>query len=132
MVVTDLVYVFDKYSKPDDDGLFLRTERFYKLPGWNPELYELLIKRYESHVDLIEDLTFEMTKAANYVCDKVRENLDGVFRIDQSVLLVRAGMDMNMTEHTYRLEYCDQERTQRPYRGLQELTIVRASHYGNA
>jgi hypothetical protein len=55
-----------------------------------------------------------MTRAANYVCDKVRENIDKVFRIEQGVLLVRRGMGMDMMEHTYRLEYGERERVERP------------------
>jgi hypothetical protein len=127
MVVGDFVNVFDEYSELEQDGSFLRTERFYKIREWNPELYELLLKRYEFHVDLVHDLTCEMTRAANFVCDKVRENLDSSFRIEQGILLVRRGMDMTMMEHTYRLQYRDQERVQHPYPGLEEFMHIRAS-----
>jgi hypothetical protein len=127
MVVSDLVNEFTRYSKPQRDGSVLETERFYKIREWNPELYKLLSNRYEFHVDLVADLTYEMTRAGNYVCDQVREHLDRSFRIEQGVLLVRRGMTMDMMEHTYRLEYRDQERAQHPYPGLQEFIQVRAS-----
>lgn len=125
IVVGDLVNVFGEYSKPEGDGSFLRTEKFYKIKEWNPELYKVLSDRYGFHVDLVHDLTCEMTRAANYVCDMVRNNLDRSFRIQQGVLLVRQGMDMHMMEHTLRLEYREQERIQHPYSGLQEFKQVR-------
>lgn len=90
-------------------------------------MYELLSNRYGFHVDLVHDLICELTRAANYDCDKVRENLDRSFRIEEGVLLVRRGVTMDMMEHTYRLEYHDQERVQRPYPGLQEFEDIRVS-----
>ena len=103
IVVGDLVNVFNQHSKSEADSPFLETKRIYQIEEWNPRLYDRLLKRYEFHVDLLHDLTCEMTRAANYVCDKVRRNLDKSFRIEQGVLLVRRGMTMDMMEHTYRL-----------------------------
>ena len=91
------------------------------------ERYERLSKRFDFHVDLVHDLTYETTRAANYVCDKVRERLDRSFRIAPGVLLVRRGLTMDMMEHTYRLEYREGERSPRPYPGLQEFMEARAS-----
>jgi hypothetical protein len=127
MVVGDLVNEFERHSKPEHDGSFLETERFYRIKEWNPDLYEALSRRYDFHVDLVHDLACEMTRAANYVCDKVRDNLDRSFRVEQGVLLVRRGMGTDLMEHTYRLEYRDRERIQRPYPGLQDFMGVRAS-----
>jgi hypothetical protein len=78
-------------------------------------------------VDLVQDLAYELTRAANYICDMVREHLDRTFRLSQGVLLVRTGMDMNMMEHTYRLEYRPDERTQCPYPGLAAFLDLRSS-----
>jgi hypothetical protein len=127
VVVGDLVNVFERYSKPEGDGSFLSTDRFYRIREWNEERYKLLLNRYEFHVDLVHDLTYEMTRAANYVCDKVRQKLDRSFRIEQGVLLVRRGMTADMMEHTHRLEYRDRERVEYPYPGLQEFMNVRTS-----
>ena len=127
IVVADLVNVFKRHSTPEDGGAYLRTEAFYKIEEWNPERYERLSKRFDFHVDLVHDLTYETTRAANYVCDKVRQNLDRSFRIAPGVLLVRRGMTMDMMEHTYRLEYRDAELSPQPYPGLQEFMAARAS-----
>jgi hypothetical protein len=129
MVAADLVNVFERYSTPGDEegDAYLQTERFYKIKEWNPSLYGLLLNRYEYHVDLVHDLTCELTRAANYVCDRVRGSLDSSFRVDKGVLLVRRGMTRDFMERTYRLEYRDQERLQRPYPGLDEFKDIRAS-----
>jgi hypothetical protein len=126
VVAGDFVNVFKRHSQPEGDS-FQQTEQFYRIQEWNPERYELLLKRYEFHVDLVHDLTCEMSRAANYVCDKVRQNLDKSFRIEQGVLLVRRGMGMDLMEHTYRLEYSNEERSRRPYPGLDEFMRVRVS-----
>jgi hypothetical protein len=134
VVPGDLLNVFERHSKPRRDGAFLYTDKFYRIDEWNPERYGLLLKRYEFHVDLIHDLTFEMTRAANHACDKVRENLDKSFRTDQGVLLVRRGMSLDGMEYTYRAEYGDQERVQDPYPGLKEFMDARTSrdfHFGS-
>lgn len=126
-VVNDFVNVFRKHSEPDFDGTILSTKQFYQIKEWNPELYHSLLKRFDFHVDLVHDLTYEMTRAANYVCDKVRANLDRTFRIDQGVLLVRRGMDMSLMEYTRRPEYQNGERVKLPYPGLNPFLQVRSS-----
>ena len=80
---------------------------------------------FNFHVDLIHDLTFEMTRAANYVCDRVRETLDKGFRIEQGVLLVDRGA--GLMYYTYRPEYTKGERTEHPYPGLKEFMDIRTS-----
>jgi len=127
MVLGDFVNVFDKHSKREHDDLFQHVQKFYQIENWDDELYHRLLRRYEFHVALVYDLTFEMTRATNYVCDRVRESLDRGFRIDQGVLLVQMGMDSNLNVSTLRLEYFGQERTQRPYPGLQKYMEIRSS-----
>jgi len=124
-VVSDFLNVFGRYST--SDGSIQRTERFYKIREWNPELYELLSKRFDFHVDLVQDLTCEMTRSANYVSDLIRQHLDQSFRIAQGVLLVRRGPGMDLKDHTYRLEYQPEERIAHPYPGLDEFVHLRAS-----
>jgi hypothetical protein len=126
-VADDFVNVFRRHSEASMDGSTLSTEPFYKIEEWNPQGYARLLRKFEFHVDLVHDLTCEMTRAANYVCDMVRGNLDRTFRIEQGVLLVRRGMDMNLMEYTRRLEYRDQERVTHPYPGLQRFLHVRTS-----
>lgn len=126
MVVDDLVNVFERHSETSWHSR-LRTKQFYHIEEWDPPRYELLINRFDFHVDLLHDLTFEMTRAANYVCDKVREHLDSSFRMEQGLLLIRRGMTIDLKECTYRVEYRDQERTSQPYPGLKQFYAARES-----
>jgi len=81
--------------------------------------------RFEEHVALVQDLLLELTRAANYVCDKARERLVPSFRIREGVLLVQGGPYMDMSFRTYRLEYRGPERVLRPYPGLENFGSVR-------
>ncbi|HUA86800.1 MAG TPA: hypothetical protein VMB85_23245 [Bryobacteraceae bacterium] len=126
-VANDFVIVFGKHSTEKEGREFYFTERFYKIREWNPELYDLLGKRFDYHVDLVQDLTCEMTRAANYVCDLVRSAIDPSFRIGQGVLLVRRGVGTDLKERVYRLEYTPEERALLPYPGLEEFLQVRTS-----
>jgi hypothetical protein len=88
-VINDFVCQFRRHADCEPHGEFLRTEKFYKIREWDTETYDRLARQFDFHVDLIHDLTFEMTRAANYVCDSVRESLDRAFRVEQGVLLVQ-------------------------------------------
>jgi hypothetical protein len=126
MVVDDFINVFKEHSDQGArDRELLRTIPFYKLEEYDPIHYERLLDQFYFHVDLIHDLVFEMTRAANYVCDLVRENLDASFRIEDGVLLVERPVEFKL--HTLRLEYRPEERTARPYPGLQKFLTVRES-----
>jgi hypothetical protein len=69
----------------------------------------------------------ELTRAANYIFDKVRQDLVSGFRIKEGVLLVEMGPFMDLSWRTYRAEYRDGERTERPYPGLREFMTIRES-----
>lgn len=80
IVVNDFINVFEEHSnRGTREGDLLRTVPFYKLRQPEPEDYHRLLSQFEFHVDLIHDLVFEMTRAANYVCDLVREYVDQHF-----------------------------------------------------
>lgn len=101
------------------------TEKFYRLPEWNPERYQQLVAEYEAHVALVEDLALELTRAANYVCDKVRCYLMRSYRINEGALLIEGGPYSDLSMKTYRVEYNDAERTSRPYPGLNAFRTIR-------
>ncbi len=126
-IANDLVRVFMKHSVADgEDGGELHTEKFYKIDEWDEARYHRLLRRYEFHVDLVQDLTCELTRAANLVADKVREHLDPSYRISEGVLLITRGPTMNLTFDTHRVEYLGTERTAQPYLGLDQFLSARA------
>lgn len=127
IVLDDLVNLFEVHAKEWGDGEALRTESFYNHERVSETDYYILENRFYYHVDLVHDLVYEATRAANFICDQVRRHLDRSFRIEEGVLLVREGMDITLKEHTRRLEYKLTERTSFPYPGLKEFKHLRAT-----
>lgn len=125
MVLNDLLLEFRRRKAREEQGGFVVTEQFYKIREWDEVMYGRLLKQFEFHVDLIHDLTFELTRAANYVCDQVRENLDRTYRIESGVLL--ASRSAGMKWYTIRTEYRSEERTEFPYPGLKAFMDARIS-----
>jgi hypothetical protein len=126
-VLQDFLNVFDKHIDYDREGTeFLRTCKFYKIREYDEERFERLLDQYNSHICLVNDLFFELTRAANYVCDRVRESLFSGYRIQEGALLIErhmVGFDLR-TVHA-RVEYRGDERTELPYPGLKTFKEVR-------
>lgn len=121
IILNDLINNFDKHSTEfGEDGYI--TEKFYHIDRWDPETYERLVRQFEHHCYLVEDLAVELTRAANYVFDKVRDNLVYSYRLDVGALLIMSGPNMDLTFKTHRVEYRGKERTEIPYHGLKLFT----------
>jgi hypothetical protein len=127
LVAQDLASVFDEHAEKSVRADSWRTVKFYQIDEWNPELHRKLSRDYEAHVGLIEDLTLELTRAASYICDMVRESLMRGYRIKEGVLLVQAGPYSDFSWRTYRVEYRGPERTLTPYPGLKGFRDARYS-----
>ncbi len=122
-VLDDLVEAFAA-AAVDLDADVIRTRRFYKIDEWSPKRYSDLLEAYRQHVALVENLTYELTRAANYVCDHVRATLDASYRRVEGALLVQRGPTMDLVVNTNRPEYRGAERVERPYPGLKEFARV--------
>jgi hypothetical protein len=114
LVLDDLVEAFAS-AAADLDVDTIWTRCFYKIDEWNPKRYSHLLKAYRQHVALVENLIYELTRAANYVCDQVRATLDGNYRRAEGALLVQRGPTMDLMVNTFRPEYRGAERVERPY-----------------
>lgn len=123
LVLQDLLNTFHEHSEEAPQIFY--TKKFYKIREWDIEKYERLSEEYRFHCNLVEDLMMELTRAANYICDRVRENLFPVFRLKEGVVLVERGPFMDLMFRIYRLEYRGNERTQHPYPGLKEFKKIR-------
>jgi hypothetical protein len=126
-VLQDFLKVFDKHrdSNSEDDSL-LCTERFYKIQEWDSERYHVLSAQYEAHVGLVCDLFFELTRAANFVCDRVRETIFSTYRLQEGVLLIeRSSVGFRLETVRSRLEYRGEERIPVPYPGLAKFKNIR-------
>ena len=132
-VLNDFLNTFSKHMANEQNGKRLSTEKFYKIHEYDEKRYHELSRKFDYHVDLVEDLMLELTRAANYLCDQVRKFILSSFRLNEGVLLVTSGPHMDGTFLTSRIEYKAEERTEHPYPGLRDFMTVRASrdrHYG--
>jgi hypothetical protein len=120
LVLQDFQELFRKHAVGWGDDRLI-TKKFYQIPEWNPELYGRLSKKYDFHVALVEDLMLELTRAANYICDRVREFVFSAYRIKDGALLVQSGPYGFMEFRTSRVEYISEERVMIPYPGLIEF-----------
>jgi hypothetical protein len=103
-------------------GSILWTKKFYKISEWDKQRYDKLLQEYGSHVDLVLDLALELTRAANYVCDRVRASFLHSFRREQGILIIESGPFSDLTYRTYRPQYLPTERLDnQPYKGLENF-----------
>jgi hypothetical protein len=119
---------------PDSDDLV--TEKFYKISPWDPPRYSQLFEQFEFHVDLVQDLMLELTRAANHLCDVIRSMLNSGFMLKEGRLAVMSGPHMDLSYHQdivrYSADECEREPI--PFPGLTQFLIVRADrdmHYGS-
>lgn len=124
IVLQDFLNVFSKHAERHGANM-LATRRFYKIDEWDDEKYHRLLRQYEIHVGLVQDLMLELTRATNYIFDRIRERFFPTFRLREGVLLVTGGPYMDLSCRTYRCEYHGDERIERPYPGLEEFKSLR-------
>ncbi|MGO6812894.1 hypothetical protein ACCS61_36060 [Rhizobium ruizarguesonis] len=128
VVARDFIGKFNEHcekSRADDDELI--TKKFYQINEWNEERYNRLFDRYEFHVDLVEDLMLELTRAANHVCDKIRQNLLHSYGLEEGRLSVMSGPHSDMSWRETVLQYSDAEKAAHfPYPGLEAFLTERA------
>lgn len=79
---------------------------------------------------LLEDLTFELTRAANLVCETIRSTLDPQFFTRQGALTIVRGPvdtreDVGYTE--CRPEYSEEQKKIPPYVGLEDFKMSRGN-----
>lgn len=122
-VLSDLLRIFHDHS--EQQGEWFDTEKFYRRGQPGSEAEQRLSREFDFHVDLVFDLTVELTRAANYVCDKVRETLDPAFRLEEGTIVAQSGPDMMLNFKRHRVAYHGDERTDQPYPGLEEFKVIR-------
>lgn len=123
-VAQDLHLVFSKHAFKAGDQW--RTKKLYDRDGpWDANAERAAMARFDGHVAFVQDLTLEMTRAANYVCDIVRSTLLPSYRLKDGVLLVEGGPYSDFSYKTFRVEYVAAERVDAPYPGLEEFKSAR-------
>lgn len=99
---------------------WLMVPQWYKLPPFNAR-YDEDLAEYEAYRDLIGDLCFELTRAAEWFGDVVRERIDPTFRLHSGGLILEAGPFESTGEtRRFRVSYSAEQRREHPspYPGL--------------
>lgn len=134
-VLCDFQETFRKHAQlPNSTADQLLTKKFYRIDEWNKEKYWQLMNRFNYHVDLVQDLMLELTRAANLVCDEVRASLMSTFHLQEGRLSFIYGPHMDLTWRQSVVQYSAEERAAlAPYLGLNDFLIAREKrdqHFG--
>ena len=134
-VLSDFYEQFHKHAEPvGTNNEVLMTRKFYQIPEWDEERYARLLKQYDFHVDLVEDLMLELTRAANLIADRVRQHLIRSYRLAKGRLVVEYGPTEDLVFRQVVVQYGTEERDRNsPYPGLEAFLTERAQrdrHFG--
>jgi len=129
-VLRDLLNTLQKYGHevgPPDERT-LEIEKRYNNIGWDPAAYKRLSAEFDFAVTLTEDLTLELTRAANLICDLVRSSLVPSYRLKDGRVVVTAGPFMDgLSLKTFRPSYPPGTRPKEAYEGLVAFMKTRTS-----
>ena len=67
----------------------------------------------------------ELTRAANYVCDNIRQYISHSYRLKEGCLLAQSGPYGDFSFRMHRLEYKGEERIRMPYPRLEKFKKLR-------
>jgi hypothetical protein len=117
-ILIDIIRVFNYHAfvvDPSEEGenIKIRTEKFYRHHD-GPENHDWL-QRYLLYLDFLQDLGLELTRSANYICDKVRQFIDPTFRLREGLAMLGGWSE------PIRTEYQNDERILYPYPGLEQF-----------
>ena len=132
-VLQDFHNRFHDHAVPFGEGSLI-TEKFYQIREWNEKRYKQLADQYDFHVDIVEDLMLELSRAANLICDRVRQYLIRSYRLQEGRLVVQTGPTPLLTFHDIVVQYSASERSREfPYSGFETFLIDRTTrdlHFG--
>lgn len=121
-VLNDFINTFHRHSEEQFDRFI--TSKFYRYADGYGDERRRLEWEFDFHVDLVEDLALELTRAGNYVCDMVRAHVLPTYRLAEGLLTVVSGPHMDFSFNTYRPQYRLEEKANL-YPGLQEFKRIR-------
>jgi len=135
-IVNDLLMVLHKHIdreslklEDDDDPetKYIETERFYKLVYHSDQkVYDHLLNQYEYHIDLIDDLMYELTRAGNLLIEKIRKYIYPIYREEEGKLLITTGPHFDFSYRTSKVEYSFEEKNEKyQYKGIKDFMTTR-------
>lgn len=133
-VLKDFRNEFRRHAVKTGDGELLMTEKFYKILDWDEARYARLLKEYEFHVDLVQDLMLELTRAANLLIELVREFLLPNYMHHEGDLMIQTGPTINLQWEEVVVRYGEDDlKLSPPYPGQKRFLTVRTQrdrHFG--
>ena len=83
-VLCDFLDTFHKYSfRYEINSKLYYIKKFYKIPYWDEVEYHRLGKLYDNHIQMITTRVFDLTRAANLICDEIRTVISPLYRIKE-------------------------------------------------
>jgi hypothetical protein len=126
-VAQDLQLTLDQYpSESGARGGWVAPERFYSTTSWQRRIGDQgqLDSMYSWYAYLLEDLALELTRAANLVCEAVRQTIDARYRLEEGLVVLESGPYMDFRTRLHRPRYNAIDRWA-PYPGLRAFLKVR-------
>ncbi len=132
LVLEDFHNTFQRHTELV--GSELRTRKFYRDALGDQPREDRLLAQYEHHVDLVQDLMLELSRAANWICSEARSSILNNYRRNEGHLVVQSGPFGNLQFVESVVQYTPEElEGLSPYRGLNLFLNdrgTRDSHYG--
>lgn len=128
-VAQDLQLVFEQYPHEHlTESGWVAPTRFYNDPAWQNRIDDQprLDAMYAWYAALLEDLALELTRAANLVCEAVRQTIDPRYRLNDGLVILESGPYMDFTTRLHRPRYAS-DSGWRPYAGLRQFLVDRES-----
>jgi len=110
-IAADLVDVLDERVESVPGSNWLRVPGWYRLAG---ERYHAELGTYHTYVDLVTDLTFELTRATEWFCDLIREHVEPGYRLDEGGLMLEGGPYEDGNTRRWRVRYSPSEHDELP------------------
>lgn len=124
-ILADFNRYFSNRGNVRDEKLEIRQYQHY-IEEWDPPRYRDALNRFDEESRTVAELAVELSRAANFVCDQVRNEVDNQFRLMQGKVLIQ--VHSGLGTKTVAPEYsAEQQGLARPYPGISAFAEARLS-----
>lgn len=128
-VLNDLLVMFERFGEDTGPrGSELRRLKKFQLdPSVRGQAERRRAEQRTRYVAaLVEDLTLELTRAANLICEMVRKCILPAYRLDEGVLTIKRGRYIDLSVRKFRPEYDADVEPANAYPGLDKFQKTRS------
>lgn len=132
-ILNDFLRVLSEHLDKSDNDWYMTKSFYREYRGGDSSEYDEGVRKFDYHVDLIQDLMLELTRAANYLIVQIRYYISSSFRTHEGLLLITTGPDMSFSYTTVRLEFSSNNIEDIHYKGLRDFMTTRENrsyHFG--